>query len=263
MRELVKKFIYATLLLSLLLASWEVSYRFTCFGLVFGVMILGLVAWSMIDIAVVRKRCLVDCTFQKSSLLSKILSSHLWILLYGVMAGAILTATILSHVSRGSYHWGFLFPYILLCFVTYHLVGWLLRGTLTPVFSPLLQREWSIAILTVISLPLFVYLALEGSLPVFLVDSLEGSIQNATALTTTPCTAIAIPLQIVSQIDATLWWLVYNTTEATTSWWVKGMVWIGFILYNTIALLAINRLILQTISLVEHLSKHKESHERG
>jgi len=55
------------------------------------------------------------------------------------------------------------------------------------------------------------------------------------------------------KIDAILWWLILNSTSNLEQTWLKSLIWIVFIINNSLTLLGINRLILEII----HIFKKK------
>ncbi len=248
----------ASLLLVTILSSYSLSYAYSCFGLFFGAIVWGAMALSFIDTVRYRKECLGRCYFADESLVSRLYRSVRLSGLYYLGWSLLLTLAILSALSLGNYPAYYLAFHIPLGYALYTLLGRLLAGHVHEKYRRLLSREWSIAAMTLAGVPLLMLAALESPLPQYLDTSLNATIENAAALASSACPPTDIYLDISARIDAALWWLVYNATQMIPQGWLVTVTWLGFILYNTLTLLALNRLIVQAIYLTEKIL-HKES----
>jgi hypothetical protein len=111
--------------------------------------------------------------------------------------------------------------------------------------------------MTLLILPFFIYLSLNSYTPEYLQEGFVETLNSASSTISSKCDIVDSILVWSRELDATLWWLVYSSATYAKATWMKAIIWIGFLVYNSIALLGINRLIVQVIYLIDILFKRK------
>ena len=99
----------------------------------------------------------------------------------------------------------------------------------------------------------FIYLSLNTYLPTYLSESLQETIKNASDGVSSSCDIINYVLKFGKTIDSSFWWIIDKGTSHTDKPLLKAAVWIAFLFYNSLALLGINRLIVQIIYILDKL----------
>jgi hypothetical protein len=172
----------------------------------------------------------------------------------------MMSVTILSTIIDYSFiWWSYLLFHTILSTLLYRLLLSASASMLQPSYHALFAREWSINLMALVILPIFVYFTLNGYTPLYLDESLEQTIQNASASVSSSCTITQSLLAWMKEIDAALWWLVKSSASSVEPLWLKAGIWLSFIIYNSLALLGINRLILHVIYFIDKLFKRTQT----
>ena len=259
MAALFKLLTASILTLFLLLFSWIIAYDQYCFSLLFPLIILLLISYGSIELKMQERICLKKCYFRKDSLIAKIVASRILVTIFSVIVSIMMTVTILSTVINYSLAWwGYLLFHTVLSLLLYKLLLSKSASMLQPSYHALFAREWSINFMALLILPIFVYFTLNGYTPLYLDESLEQTIQNASASVSSRCAITQSLLTWMKEIDAALWWLVSSSAKGVEPLWLKVGIWLSFIIYNSLALLGINRLILHVIYFIDMLFKRKK-----
>ena len=255
------KLLTATLLtLFLLLFSWIIAYDKYCTALLFPLIILFLISYGSIELKMQERICLKKCYFRKDSLIAKIVASRILVTIFSVIVSIMMSVTILSTIIDYSFIWWvYLLFHTILSTLLYKLLLASSASMLQPSYHALFAREWSINLMALVILPIFVYFTLNGYTPLYLDESLEQTIQNASASVSSSCTITQSLLAWMKEIDAALWWLVKSSASSVEPLWLKAGIWLSFIIYNSLALLGINRLILHVIYFIDKLFKRTQT----
>ena len=148
---------------------------------------------------------------------------------------------------------------MLIAIILYKIILFLTSSVLKKSYYYLFAREWTVNIMALIVIPVFVYLSLNGYKPSYLDNTLKQTLINATSLVGSNCAIINDLLKWMKELDAGLWWLVDSSASNVKPIWLKAIIWFSFIIYNSLVLLGINRLIVHIIYLVDKILKGNNS----
>ncbi len=259
MQSLFKLLIATILTLFLLLFSWTGAYGYCCFALLFPLIVLLLISYGSIELKMQERICLKKCYFRKDTLMAKLLSSRILVTVFSVVVSIMMTITILSTIIDYSFvWWSYLLLHTILSAILYRLLLASSVSMLQPSYHALFAREWTINLMALLIIPIFVYITLNGYTPLYLDEGLEQTIQNASIAVSSSCEVTQSLLRWMKEIDAALWWLVSNSAKSIEPLWLKVGIWLSFIIYNSLVLLGINRLIIHVIYFIDRLFKRKE-----
>lgn len=254
------KLLAATILtLFLLLISWIDAYEHYCLALLFPFIILLLISYGSIELKMQERICLKKCYFREDTIMAKLLSSRILVTIFSVIVSVMMTITILSTtIDYSLVWWSYLLLHTTLSTILYRLLLVSSASMLQPSYHALFAREWTINLMTLLIIPIFVYFTLNGYTPLYLDDGLVQTIQNASIGVSSSCEITQSLLKWMKEIDAALWWLVSNSAKSVEPLWLKVGIWLSFITYNSLALLGINRLIIHVIYFIDRLFKRKK-----
>ncbi len=254
----IKRLIASLLTIFLILLSWVISYPYHCISLIFPTIVLAIISYSFIELKMQKRLCLKRCYFKKKTLFAQLLSSRVTVVLFYIFVSIMMSVTIVSTAIDYTHIWWlYLVVHTLLSLILYRVILHTTEDTIKPSYHKLFAREWTINGMTLLILPFFIYLSLNSYTPEYLQEGFVETLSSASSTISSKCDIVDSILVWSRELDATLWWLVYSSATYAKSTWMKAMIWIGFLIYNSIALLGINRLIVQIIYLIDILFKRK------
>ena len=159
--------------------------------------------------------------------------------------------------------WVYFFIHILLSYILFVFLSKRLKYALNEEYNLLFAREWTINIMALLLIVVFTYITLNTYTPTYLSSSLEQTITNAMASSSSSCEIIDSILKYTKVADSTFWWIVNESTTQINNTLLKTFIWIVFILYNSLALLGINRLIIVSLYLFTKSNILKNEKEHG
>jgi len=251
-KEYLKLLLATLLTLSLVLFSWLESYDKYSLSLIFPLIILLFISYGLIEIRVQERRCIKRCYFKEKSIITRILSSKIFLTIFSIIISILMSISISYSVISFTLNW---WLYLLLhSMVATFLYLYIIKITISLIKEPynrIFAKEWSGYIMLLSIIPIFVYSTLNGYVPPYIETSLEQTIMNASISISSNCEITDYIFKISREIDAILWWLILNSTAHIEQFWLRGLIWIGFILYNSLVLFGINRLIVETIHIID------------
>lgn len=99
------------------------------------------------------------------------------------------------------------------------------------------------------------YLYYSGYAPDYLSDGLGESVLNASNSISSECRYTNKILKIEKEIDAAFWWVVINSGDQIDYRPLKIASWSLFLLFNSLAILGINRFIAQIVHMIDQIFK--------
>jgi hypothetical protein len=159
--------------------------------------------------------------------------------------------------------WMYLLVHILIVTFLYKKLLKLFDGTINKRYTALFAREWTIRLSTILLLGVYVYMMLNGYEPLYLRESLHETIRTASSSIHSQCSYIDTILRLKVELDSTFWWITSNASALMKSEALKTLIWVSFISINSIALLGLNRFIVQIVYGVDKIFNSKRmSHEK-
>jgi len=139
----------------------------------------------------------------------------------------------------------------------YQWFQYMLRNSITQEYRRLLAREWSLSVSILLLLCFTIYIYYNGYEPLYLDSRLEVSMINASNMMVSECSFLEMLLKLHKESDALFWWVVVNGSEYIEYKLLKIGIWILFLVINSLAILGINRFIMQVIYIVEKIFQPK------
>jgi len=261
----MKIFIATALSFFLLFFTWIESYRLSCLALLFPVVMLAVVTYGYYELKMHQRRCFAKCYLKKDTFASKIFvsKSYFILLFYTILTTAMVASTFTVVMGFSKLLWVYFFIHILLSYILFIFLSKRLKYALNEEYNLLFAREWTINIMALLLIVVFTYITLNTYTPTYLSSSLEQTITNAMASSSSSCEIIDSILKYTKVADSTFWWIVNESTTQINNTLLKTFIWIVFILYNSLALLGINRLIIVSLYLFTKSNILKNEKEHG
>jgi len=256
---MTKLYIASASFILLTLNIWLIMYKFDCLALIIPILFILIISYSFIEFKMHKRICIRNCYFQTNSLFYKILSSRMMIIIFSVLASIIMGLSAISTViNYAPVIWIYLLVHILLSIIIYKFFSKKFIDIIQPKFRFLLAREWTINITAIIFILVFVYFNFHGYSPSYLDDDLKTTLQNATNSISSQCHYLNMLLKLQIEIESMSWFFIEQTTTNLNNISIKYTIWISFLVWNSFAVLGVNRYIAQIIYLLDKkFNKHK------
>lgn len=244
----IKIISYTITTFALLFYLWQQSYTYHCMALVFPIIMLAIIGWGYAELTMNERKCFSEFYIINTTFLSKLLSRRFFVLLfYTISSMAMTVAAFMISINFPLLLWVYFIVHIILSLVLFRYITHLFSKIIHENYITLFAKEWSIRVMAIILVVVYIFISLNEYTPIYLSESLQQTVTNATSSVFSNCNVIQIIMQYGKSIDSSFWWIVVESTEQMNDSLIKAGVWIIFLLYNSLALLGINRLILQTI----------------
>lgn len=258
LQDNIKLFIATIVTISMILLSWNFLYNLGCFALLFPLIVLIVVSSSFIDVKMNERICFKNCYFQEKSIFSKILASSFGVVIFYFILSIVFTFSIMYGIISFPYQiWLYLVVHIILVILIYKQVIKLLKNTIQDKYLDIFSREWTINISSILLFIAYGYVFYNGYEPDYLANDLMQTIKNASNSISSNCLLIDYFLRLNTELDGTFWWIVTSSSETFDNKTVKSVIWISFILINSIAVLGINRFIVQVVYILDKIFSRK------
>lgn len=249
----IKLFLGTILSVFLLFSTWKATYSYHCVSLIFPLIMLFVISRGYIELKMEERICFKNCYF-KNGIISKILTSRFFVTIFYLLLSTIMTiSTFMVSIDFSILLWSYFIVHILLSVLLFRYLNHLFKNTFQERYQLIFAREWTIRIMTVLLIVVFIYISLNEYTPVYLSHSLTETVNNATNAISSSCDAINVILKFGKTIDSSFWWVVYESAEQVNNTLIKTGIWFAFLFYNSLALLGINRLMLQIIYMLNNL----------
>ena len=259
MIALLRIYVASLLLIYLILFSWINGYQMGCYILLFPLLMLLIITHSFVELKMQKRLCLKSCFFQEGSLLAKIVSSKVLVTLFSLFVSMVMTlSTLIVAIDFEKELWIYILTLnMIVMLLLYRWFQYMLRNSITQEYRRLLAREWSLSVATLLLLCFTIYIYYNGYEPLYLDSRLEVSMINASNMMVSECSFLEMLLKLHKESDALFWWVVVNGSEYIEYKLLKIGIWILFLVINSLAILGINRFIMQVIYIVEKIFQPK------
>lgn len=238
---------------------WKSSFSYHCLSLVLPFIMLIVVSYGYIELKMEERHCIKKCYFKNNTFFAKVLSSRLFISIFYVIVSIVMSiSTFVVSLGFSTFLWWYLVVHILVSILVFKSLNYLFRNTFQERYQALFAREWSIKIMAFLLIGVFIYISLNSYTPEYLSHSLKETVNNAIKSVSSNCEYIALILKFGKLIDSSFWWILSESTEQINNMAMKAGIWLAFLFYNSLALLGINRLILQIIYILNKKFDNKK-----
>ncbi len=251
----IKTYIASILFVYFILFGWISSYELGCVWTLFLVLVLLVISYSFIELKMQERLCFRDCFLKDSSIFARMLSSRWFVTIIYITISIVMTiSAMISTIYIDEKIWFYIFAlHIPLAILLFRLFDHLLYGTVKDSYRRLVAREWSINISSIVLVSVSLYIYYNGYEPTYLRDGLRESIITASNEVSSNCIWVESALKVEREVDALFWWVITNSSDYIESSMLKFGAWILFLLFNSLAILGINRFIVQVVYIVDHI----------
>lgn len=239
----------------IVLILWQTTYYLACFSLIIPLVFVFIIAYSFIEIRLRQKECFKNCYFKEDTFIAKILTSpYLTSFIFIVLSFFYTVSFMYSSINFDIKFYILLIFFIITAFYIYKFFIKFFSNIINEKHLELFAREVTIKITAFILLVLYGIYFLYAYEPSYLKDSLELTIQEATNSIYSNCIFIDWILRVQIEINSTILFFTKASANSMQNKDINNLIWIGFIILNALAILGLNRFILQIIYLI---SKYK------
>ncbi|SMM99839.1 hypothetical protein SPONN_1041 [uncultured Candidatus Thioglobus sp.] len=235
-----------------ILLSWKLLYSYNCISLIFSVIFLFIILHSLIEIKVHKRNCIKNCYFKENSFFAKLLTSKTTIrILYFLISTVITISVMYSIITYQWQFWAYIAVHIIIVVIVFNFLNSALVNTVHTEYLSLLSKETTIKITLLPLLGVYIYVVLNGYTPIYLRDTLEETIIAATNSIHSQCYIVDYILRLKTELDANFWWLFIKMSNTIDNNISKYFIWISFIAINGLAIVGINRFIVQIVYILK------------
>ncbi len=237
------------LVIFLVFFTWKESYPYHCLSLIFPIMMLATVSYGYYEFKKKERECFRDCYFKSDTVPSRFLSSRSYIIMIFYLLVSILMtiSTFMISIEFPRLLWFYFIIHVLLSMTLFIFLTFLFGKIFKEKHQLLFAREWTVNIMAVIIIVVFIYISLNEYTPAYLSNSLQQTVNTATASVFSNCDVTNTSLKYGKAIDSSFWWITNESAEQIDNTLIKSIIWIGFVAYNSFALLGINRFMILII----------------
>jgi hypothetical protein len=244
----IKLFIGSIVVIFLVLFGWKITYSHGCLALVFPLILLTVIAWGLIEIKIHRRLCFKNCYFKETAFLAKILTSKVSTTVLYLLASIAMAVSIMhSIIDYPLELLGYIVLHIIIVIIVFKFLNKQLASSIHTKYLSLFSREMTIKISMLLLFFAYIYIVFNGYTPTYLRETLEETIRIATNSIHSQCYIVDYVLRLKTELDAWFWWSFFATSDAMGNGILKYSMWIGFITVNGLAILGINRFIVQIV----------------
>lgn len=255
----IRQVIGAAAVIFLVLLLWVNSYKMGCFSLLMPIIVTVAIASSYIEIRMKQKKCFRDCYFEKSTLISKFLTSPVLTSILFILLSISYSLTLMYiSINFDSVFYMLLIIFIAAVFGIYRFFLSFFANIVNDKHLEIFARETTVKISALILFCIYAYLFLNSNEPEYLRETLIGTINVATNSISSNCSFIDNVLRVQTEIDSRVWFLMKESNSAIEEQNSKNILWIGFILMNSMAILGLNRFIVQVVYLLNKIIKRND-----
>jgi hypothetical protein len=241
---------------------WKITYSYHCLALVFPLILLAVIAWSLIEIKIHKRLCFKNCYFKETSILARFLTSKITVIVFYLLVSVVMTASIAySIVDYPKELWGYIALHIMIVIVIFKFLNKKLASSIHAKYLHLFSREMTINISMLLFIFAYIYIVVNGHEPTYLREALGETMKAATNSIHSQCYIVDYVLRLKTELDAWFWWSVIYTSEVMDNRILKYSMWTAFITINGLAILGINRFIVQIVYLLNIMFNIRKTDE--
>ncbi len=246
-------------LLLLLLGIWVRSYSTSYWLLLPATVVLLLISYSFIELRMHEKRCFTSCYIESDTLLSRFMLSRVSTTIFYITLSLLMTlSTLYMTTDFTLYMWLYLPIHIIIATILYGYIKSKFISILNSSYINLFAREWTMHIMTIPLIAVYLYITMSGYEPSYLSPDFTQTLERASSSIYSISPTVDTILKTQREIDGAFWWLIDRGSSYSSDSDIKLMIWFSFLLLNSFAILGINRLAIMIIYLLERLFKRRE-----
>ena len=236
------------------------SYASSCIAFISLFVVLVILSWSLLEFKLQQRECAYSCLFTNSSFLYKFFTSPYLITVLLTLYSVVLTATIfLELLFFSKLIWIYLLFHILFMVYLYNKLRIGLKKSVTPKMLKLVAREFSIKIGSFILFGVFSLSLYYGGAPEYIASSITQTQVNISHSSIgSSCEIIDTFIQMKLYLYTNSYWALSNLTQTLQSEYAKYLLWVLFIVSNSLSALGLNRVVGQIIYMFDKYMEKKK-----
>jgi len=261
MLKYLKIYIASILFIYFILFGWIESYKINCLMILFPIVVAIVISYSFIELKMHDRLCFRDCFLKDRSIFALMLSSRWFVTIVYIIISLIMTiSAMVASIDIDEKIWLYIFTlHILSVIMLQKIFDSLLYGSVKGSYRRLIAREWTIHITSIVLMVVTVYVYYNGYEPIYIQSGLRESIISASNSRFSNCLLLDSLLKIEREVDALFWWMITNGSEYIESSLLKFGAWLLFLLFNSLAILGINRFIVQVVYMIDKIFRESGS----
>lgn len=238
------------LLASLIIIAWYFIYPYTCISLVFMAVSVGLITYSIASYWIQNKKCFISCYFQKMSLVSRLLSSGVFLSIIAFFIALFLSLFLFASVTTWDKDiWIIMLIDVLFLVFFYRILSNIFQTTLKEEIGKHLIKSWSVALNTfVLTIFMLFYNYQTLQEPAYIKSTLEETVQEATKKYNSSCEAIDNIVSINIEKEAIVWYSTLYVNEKIKDENSKWLLWLFFLINGGIVYYGWSRFFIEFIA---------------
>ena len=248
--EIINKYklqITAILIVMFTLLSWKTTYSLGCFSLLIPLIYCFVIASSFIEIRMKEKECYKNCYFKENTLLASMITSpYFTSLIYIILSITYTFSFMYNTLSYGIIFYGIIILFILLSNYLYKSLLHFFSKIINEKHMDIFTREITIKITAVLLFIFYSAYFMYGYEP-HLKETIGATILEATNSIRSSCILIDYIIRIYVEIDYTVLFVTKVTSNNMDNSNINNLIWVAFIVMNTLSILGLNRFIMQII----------------
>jgi len=254
-----KQIIASILVIFFILLAWIYTYNIACFSLLIPVLIALVLSSSYIEIKMKEKKCFRNCYFKKNTFIAKILISPVLTSIFFILLSLSYTLSLMYNIL--TFDKTIFLSIGIFIFLVFGIYNYILRYFVDIINEKHLEifaREFTIKISALILFCIYLFIYFNSYEPEYLRETLLETVNIATNSISSNCHFIDLILRVRIEIESQVWFLMKGSNNFLEEKNVKTIFWIGFIIVNSLSILALNRFIIQIIYLIKKLIREKD-----
>lgn len=254
-----KQMIGAIIIIYFILIAWSNTYQIGCFSLIIPIFITLILASSYIEIKLKQKECFRNCYFKENTIISKILMSPYFTSIFFVLLSISYAVTLMYDILSFKMEFYFIIGiFTILIFKLYKYLLSFFSGIVNDKHLQIFAREITTNISAFILLCIYIVIYINDYEPEYLKSTLGETLNFASNSVSSKCSYIDFILKLKIEIEAYIWFYMKEFNVLDTNKNLKELAWIGFIVFNVLSILGLNRLIVQVVYLVNKIIKDED-----
>ncbi|MDT8338340.1 MAG: hypothetical protein RQ763_03980 [Sulfurimonas sp.] len=255
----IRQVLGAIAVIFLVLILWVYTYKLGCFSLLMPIIVTVVIASGYIEIRMKQKECFRDCYFKKNTLISKILTSPVLPSIFFILLSISYSLSLMYlSINFDSVFYLLLTLFIAAVFGIYRFFLNFFANIVNDKHLEIFARETTVKISALILFCGYAYLFLNSSEPEYLRETLKETLTAATNSISSNCSFVDVVLRTQTEVDSRIWFLMKESNSAIEEQSSKNILWISFMILNSLAILGLNRFIVQVIYLLNKIIKRND-----
>lgn len=234
----------------LLLIMWKFTYSFSCFSLLFPIIVGGLLFKTSYEYKNAKKQCLAGCYFKDESFLYKLFTRKFFIFMLSIIGAIILSIVLMLNVVVFTLvDWIILFLDSFFIFLLYKYFS--KNNSLKESIKEPIIKNSVAYVNSFLLMILFFGISLIQTPPSYIQNELLETIRVASNQIHSNCQFIDFLVGLSNEVVAMKWWIMLKFTLNIHNHYLKELMWIIYLIGNFVMLFAFSKLNLEVLNIVK------------